>query len=118
MLKVFIAAALIVLTLNAQAKSEMECLKQLSIDTKHSDEQITKILMECNNRLLDGQFMYINAHKFSDALIRKRWPCKDDNGNVCPVTAIERAHLLLDFNECENIARNLKEYMKRCEGSK
>lgn len=84
-------------------------------ETKYSLEQITVILVECNNMFLDGQFLYLGSSKAKEKLIRKRWPANDKFGEQIPVTELEKANRLMDYTECEGIARNLKTYMERCQ---
>ena len=72
--------------------------------------------MECNNLFLDGQFLYLGSNKAKEKLIRKRWPATDkDSGQPYPVTEFEKANRLIEYTECEGIARNLKTYLERCQ---
>lgn len=64
---------------------------------------------------LDGQFLYLGSSKAKSKLIRKRWPAKDDMGNDWPVTEWEKADKLIEYTKCEEIARNFKTYMSRCQ---
>lgn len=98
----------------ALAKTETECYKKLAKDTKHSETAITKMIMECNNMFLDGQFIYLGPTKVQEKLIRKRWPAKDEEGNDIPVGELEKADKIIFYAKCEEISRNLKIYINQC----
>lgn len=96
------------------AKTYNSCLKQLSVDTNHTEEQITYILMSCNNIFLIGQTIFLNNNKLSDKLIRKYYPKTTQDGDA-PVTEHEKGGRLVEYSKCEEISRNVKKYMKRCQ---
>lgn len=113
-MKLFI---LLFFTQFSHAKNEIHCLKQLSIDIKHSEEQITQLLMSCNNIFLIGQTIFLNNNKLSDKIIRKYYPKTTQDGDA-PVTEHEKGGRLIDYAKCEEISRNIKIYMKRCQNEK
>lgn len=96
------------------AKSYKSCLDQLAVDTNHSQEQITHILMSCNNQFLIGQTIFLNNNKLSDKMIRTYYP-KTTQGGDAPVTEHEKGGRLVEYSKCEEITKNVKKYMKRCQ---
>lgn len=88
-----------------------DCYSQLAIDTKYSQEEVTKILMSCNNQFLIGQTIFLNNSPVSDKIIRKYYPVDSENVTV---TEVEKAHRLLNYAKCEEISANLKKYMDKC----
>lgn len=114
MLKIFILALLF--SLSVYAKPEAQCLKDMVKDTKHTEEQVTMILMTCNNQFIMGQHVFLDTNQRTDKIIRKRYPSSDpDVQALNAVSAVERALRLLDYSICERVTHLYQVYMKQCE---
>lgn len=93
--------------------SQASCLDNLVKDTGYTQPQITHVLMTCNNLFLTGQTIYLKNDTKSDILIRKQHPRM-----IQEVPQQEKAKYLLDYTKCEEIAKNMSKYMKKCEHEK
>lgn len=74
--------------------------------TGYSEERITKILMECSNRYLQGEALFLGKSEQQDKKIRQHYP-KDSE-----VTETEKASRLLEFTQCQEISKNIKYFIK------
>lgn len=75
--------------------SEEKCIKSLSVVTQTSEEKVLEMLVECSNMFLKGQFAYLRQ----DASL----------------TFDQKAEALIEYSLCEQISRDFKAYMKKCE---
>lgn len=82
----------------------------MNCDYKNLDiplEQATKLIMECNNYFINGEFLYLGKNQKNDIKIRMLFP------KASEITEQEKAGHLLKFNECQKISRLLKLYMEQ-----
>ena len=98
------------------AKTEAECLKDLDarMPKQYKGMEFAKYIMICNVKLMEGFRIYLNGGKYVDRKIRQMYPCKTDEGIDCPVSELEKADRLFEYNKCEEIAHALAEHMKSC----
>lgn len=109
---------ILLISVSAFARTEAECLTRMSKATKYSETDMVKIIMTCNNKLLDGVHMFIYANNQTEKLIRKRYPSADKEGNDYPVGTMERALMMLDHGKCEEVTNLFQTYMKVCQATK
>lgn len=89
----------IILTLMLQANASDD----LATRTGYTEEEITKILMECNNRFLQGETLFMGNSKDKDRTIRKYYPRDTE-----VVFEHEKAARLLEFSKCQEISAAIK----------
>lgn len=101
----------------ALANKESKCLNNLANKMKLNSNKIIRVLMTCNNSLLLGQNIYLSTNKQATSIIRTRFPSSNIETNTI-VSIEEKVEKLLELVQCEEISRNIKIYMKACEGIK
>lgn len=103
---------LLFLANSSKSAPKVDCLKQMAIDGGMSEEVMTRMMVSCAVKQLEGDRIYLNQGDAWRKLRTKLYPRED--GSSDDMSRTEMAARTAELTACQMMSAVKREYLKQC----